>query len=83
MLARVGQNDEKVWIYSVHEERIKFLRFPPYFPMTVDPDKYDYVTLFPDAALISCDHPMITVQTCFFLKQMRFTSAIWCGRRPM
>lgn len=49
--ATVGQNTEEVWIHFVKEELIKTHRQSPYFPQTVELDKYYCTTLFLDAAL--------------------------------
>lgn len=56
MLAGVAQNAEEICIQPVPELWIKTLFFPAFDPIVVYLEKYDYVTLFFDAAMIPCDH---------------------------
>lgn len=54
-LAKVQQHAEKVQVQPVHEESIKTLWLPPYYPKTVHWDKYDHMTSVLDAVQIPRD----------------------------
>lgn len=51
MLPGVGKNAKEVWSHPVDEKWIMPLWFRPYVSKTVEPGKYDYVTLFLDDTL--------------------------------
>lgn len=56
LLSEVGQNAEEVLIHVLDEKRVWTLRLTLFFLKTVKSEKYDYVTLLPDAVLIPHDH---------------------------
>lgn len=56
MLAGVEQNAAKEWMLLADEVWIKSLRFPPYYPGTVQFDKYNHVTLLFDTTLTLRDY---------------------------
>lgn len=47
IFAGIGQNAEEARFHPSHEELMEYLWFPPYFPGTVELDKYANVIPFP------------------------------------